>query len=95
MVEGDSRLLPREQNMPPYQERFPIGARVKIADRTVLQDFRRTWKYHTKLTAEQLDYADHTTDVESAGFYHGGDVLYKLRDVPGIWHEQCLCQVLC
>jgi hypothetical protein len=22
------------------------------------------------------------------GFYHGGDELYELASVPGIWHEQ-------
>ena len=22
--------------------------------------------------------------------YHGGDVMYELADVPGIWHEVCL-----
>ena len=22
--------------------------------------------------------------------YHGGDIIYKLVDIPGIWHEQCL-----
>jgi hypothetical protein len=24
------------------------------------------------------------------GFYHGGDVLYTLDGIPGLWHEQCL-----
>ena len=23
-------------------------------------------------------------------FYHGGDPLYKLAGIPGLWHEQCL-----
>lgn len=28
--------------------------------------------------------------VEKVGFYHGGDPLYKLDGVPGVWHEECL-----
>lgn len=28
--------------------------------------------------------------VEEVGFYHGGDELYKLSQVPGVWHQQCL-----
>jgi hypothetical protein len=28
--------------------------------------------------------------VQEVGFYHGGDVLYQLRGVPGTWHECCL-----
>jgi len=39
---------------------------------------------------EQLNYAGHVAEVEQVSFYHGGDVLYKLRGVSGIWHEQCL-----
>jgi hypothetical protein len=23
-------------------------------------------------------------------FYHGGDVLYTLDDIPGTWHEACM-----
>jgi hypothetical protein len=37
-----------------------------------------------------LDYADRVARVESVGFYHGGDELYKLQGITGIWHEQCL-----
>jgi len=73
-----------------YREDFPIGSRVRIADAQQLQEFQRTWKYHHKLNPEQLDYAGRVAEVEKVGFYHGGDVLYELRGVPGIWHEQCL-----
>ncbi len=48
------------------------------------------WNYHHKLQLEQLAYANAAAVVEKVGFYHGGDVLYNLKDVPGIWHEQCL-----
>jgi hypothetical protein len=39
---------------------------------------------------EQLNYANQIAEVESVGIYFGGDELYKLKGVPGIWHEQCL-----
>jgi len=43
-----------------------------------------------ELQPYQLNYANHIAEVKSFGFYHGGDVLYELKGVPGIWHEQCL-----
>ena len=73
-----------------YCELFPKGTSVKIASRLELEEFRRTWRFHHKLEAEQLSYADRTTLVKAVGFYHGGDVLYELEDVPGTWHESCL-----
>jgi hypothetical protein len=76
--------------MAPYKEDFPVGSAVRIADTRRLEEFQETWKYHHKLNPEQLKYAGQIADVEKVGFYHGGDVLYELRGVPGIWHEQCL-----
>ena len=73
-----------------YQEKFPKGTTVRIANRIFLEDFLKTWKFHHKLDLNQLNYADKIARVESVGFYHGGDVLYELTDVPGIWHERCL-----
>ncbi len=74
----------------PYKEAFPAGTRVRIADRAFLEDFKQTWKYHHKLQPEQLPYADRTTVVEKVGFYHGGDPIYTLAGIPGLWLEQCL-----
>ena len=73
-----------------YKEDFPKGAKVQIKSRGFLDSFRDTWRYHTPLQPEQVEFADRVAEVESVGFYHGGDVLYQLRSVPGIWHEQCL-----
>lgn len=28
--------------------------------------------------------------MASVTFYHGGDELYELKGVPGLWHEACL-----
>jgi len=74
----------------PYKQEYPTGSVVRIADRKTLEDFMRTWKLHNRLQSEQLDYAGKTGKVESCGFYHGGDELYQIEGVPGIWHEQCL-----
>ncbi len=73
-----------------YKEEFPKGSRVRIAGRSFLEEFSRTWKLHNKLNPEQLNYAGQIAVVEDVGFYHGGDELYRLHGVPGIWHEQCL-----
>ena len=74
----------------PYQEQYAKGSCVRIASRLVLQQFLRDWKYHSKLQPEQLNYADQFAEVESIGFYHGGDELYELKGIPGVWHPQCL-----
>lgn len=74
----------------PYRERFPRGSQVRIASRQALELFRNTWTYHNPLTAEQLDHADKVTTVREVGFYHGGDPLYTLDGIPGVWHETCL-----
>ncbi len=73
-----------------YKEEFSKGSAVRIADRAFLESFFQTWKLHNRLEPEQLNYANQIVEVESVGFYHGGDELYKLKGVPGIWHEQCL-----
>jgi hypothetical protein len=74
----------------PYNAEYPIGSVVKIAERDALEDFMRTWKFHNKLRPQQLDYAGMSGPVKSVGFYHGGDELYQLEGMPGIWHECCL-----
>jgi hypothetical protein len=74
-----------------YKEEFPKGSAVRIADRAFLENFLQTWKLNNRLEPEQLDYANRVVEVESVAFYHGGDELYKLKGVPGIWHEQCSC----
>jgi hypothetical protein len=76
--------------MKPYEESFPVGSQVRIADRPVLEGFLKTWKYHNPLEFEQLAFAGKVAQVEKVGFYHGGEPLYVLDGVPGVWHEQCL-----
>jgi hypothetical protein len=73
-----------------YTATFPDGSRVQIADRTFLENFLATWNYHHKLEPAQLDYADRDAVVKGVAFYHGGDQLYTLDGLPGIWHEACL-----
>jgi hypothetical protein len=75
-----------------YKEDFPVGSKVRVVGRAKLEEFLQQWHYHHKLEPEQLKNADCVADVEKVEFYHGGDVLYTLRGVPGIWHEQCLLE---
>ena len=74
----------------PYQEAFPQGSTIRIADLPTLEGFMLSWRYHHKLQPEQLTYAGRVTTVEEVGFYHGGDPVYKLDGIPGLWLEQCL-----
>ena len=38
----------------------------------------------------QLQSAGKVATVVRASMYHGGDQLYELTGVPGIWHERLL-----
>jgi len=31
--------------------------------------------------------------VKDVSFFHGGDEIYTLEDIPGVWHEECLTAV--
>jgi hypothetical protein len=73
-----------------YTEQFPKGSKVRVKNRAFLETFQQTWRLHNPLLAEQLGFADRNAEVESVGFYHGGDALYTLVGIPGIWHERCL-----
>ena len=74
----------------PYKACHTAGSTVRVAERKILADFVNTWKPHNPLTTEQLAFAGRESTVKSVGYYHGGDVLYVLQDLPGVWHEQCL-----
>lgn len=76
--------------MSAYSERYPVGSRVRVANRKHLEAFRRDWQFHNPLELHQLSYAGTRAVVSDIGFYHGGDVLYSLSGVPGVWHEECL-----
>ena len=76
--------------MPPYREAFAAGTSVRIASRPLLEQFRARWRYHHPLDEAQLSYGDQITTVKEVAFYHGGDPLYTLDGIPGIWHEECL-----
>ena len=76
--------------MPAYEAAYAEGVSVAILPRRELELFRETWLFHHKLEVDQLVFAGRIARVKSIGYYHGGDVLYELEGVPGIWHEQCL-----
>lgn len=74
----------------PYCEEFPVGTTVRIIGEQPLWRFKKSWKYHHPLQPEQLPYAGRVAVVISVMFYHGGDELYELAGIPGLWHEECL-----
>jgi len=73
-----------------YEPEFPVGTRVRIVESDALYRFQQEWKWHHPLRVEQLSFAGSESQVTSVSFYHGGDELYELRGIPGIWHEACL-----
>jgi hypothetical protein len=70
--------------------KYKDGAKVRICPRSELEEFLRTWKLHNKLRPEQIEYGGTSATVEKSFMYHGGYVLYQLKGIPGIWHEQLL-----
>jgi hypothetical protein len=69
---------------------FPAGTLVQVVSRPQLEEFMRTWRFHHPLTEDQLAYAGLLGTIADVGFYHGGDELYHLEGISGIWHEACL-----
>ncbi len=76
--------------MPLYEASFPAGTRVRVVAHSALNAFHRTWRLHNPLTDAQLVFAGADAVVKTVDYYHGGDVLYTLEGLPGIWHECCL-----
>jgi hypothetical protein len=69
---------------------FEVGSEVRIADRAFLESFLEAGQYHNELEPEQLEYADRVAKVREVTFFHGGDEIYALEGIPGVWHEECL-----
>ncbi len=72
------------------QAEFEVGENVRIADRAFLEQFLEAGQYHHELEPEQLDSAGRVAKVEKVEFFHGGDEIYSLEGIPGVWHEECL-----
>jgi hypothetical protein len=70
--------------------KYTLGTEVRVVSPTALETFRLEWKFHNKLQPEQMQYAGRIAKVAKSYMYHGGDVLYELDGLPGIWHEQCV-----
>ena len=77
----------------PNVAEFPVGSSVRVKDKEFLLEFIKNWKYHNPLQPNQLRYSGRKAIVSNVGFYFGGDELYRLKGIPGIWHEICLEQV--
>ena len=69
---------------------FQVGSEVRIADRTFLESFLEAGQYHNELEPEQLDFAGRVAKVKEVTLFHGGDEIYALEGIPGVWHEECL-----
>ena len=63
---------------------------MQIRDRAGLETFRASRRFHNSLQPEQLAWAGRRGRVNQVGLYHGGDPLYSLHDLAGVWHESCL-----
>jgi hypothetical protein len=73
-----------------FNPEYPIGHKVRIKPLPFLREFRRNWRWHHPLRVYQLLFAGRMAAVKKVGFYFGGEELYHLRGIPGIWHETCL-----
>jgi hypothetical protein len=75
------------------QAEFEIGSEVRVADRDFLETFLEAGQYHNELEPEQLECAGRKARVSAVIFFHGGDEIYTLEGIPGVWHEECLSAV--
>jgi hypothetical protein len=73
-----------------YVAKYQPGMKVRIASMPELEEFKRSWRFHNPLIDSQMEHADVVATVRDVGFYHGGDPIYQLDGVPGVWHEQVL-----
>jgi hypothetical protein len=71
-------------------DKYQPGDTVRINDREALEAFARSWKLHHPLETSQIAFGGQTAKVRTSAMYHGGDILYELEGVPGIWHQQLL-----
>jgi hypothetical protein len=71
---------------------FEVGSEVRIADRAFLEEFLEAEQYHNELEPEQVEFAGRTATVKAVDFFTGGDEIYTLEGIPGVWHEECLHQ---
>jgi len=69
---------------------FEVGSQVRIADRSFLESFLEEGQYHNELEPAQLEFAGRVASVARVEFFHGGDEIYTLDGIPGVWHEECL-----
>jgi hypothetical protein len=72
------------------QAEFEVGTEVRIAALAFLQSFLEAGQYHNELEEEQLAFAGRVAKVKNVSFFHGGDEIYTLDGIPGVWHEECL-----
>jgi len=74
----------------PYKAEFEVGSEVRVADRAFLVGFLEAGQYHNELEPEQIEFAGAVSKVQRVDFFHGGDEIYTLEGIPGVWHEECL-----
>ena len=70
--------------------KYPTGSTVRVVPRRELEEFFNRWKLHHRLSPEQLEYGRRSARVVRSFMYHGGDILYELDGIHGVWHEPCL-----
>jgi hypothetical protein len=73
-----------------HPAKYPAGALVRVVSTRDLEGFLHTWKFNHPLRPEQLQYGGQTARVVRSMMYRGGDILYELDGIPGIWHEACV-----
>jgi hypothetical protein len=73
-----------------YPAKYSAGTLVRVVSTRELETFLRTWKLNHPLRREQLQYGGQTARVVRSMVYQGGNILYELDGIPGIWHEACV-----
>ena len=69
---------------------FLIGDAVRIGDVADLERFQRLSAHPDPLPDSYFKYAGQVAEVIDTGYYPDGDNIYRLKGIPGVWHEGCL-----
>jgi hypothetical protein len=81
--------------MPAYNALLAREADVRIADEGLLRQFMRPqYAYHHPVQVGMIEHAGEVAKIAEVAYYHGGDPLYTLYLVPGLWHEACLHPII-
>ena len=86
----ESELLTMGKTKGLNKAEFEVGSEVRIADRAFSRVFSKPGSTTTSSSPSSSNTPAASAKVKDVTFFHGGDEIYTLEGIPGVWHEECL-----